>query len=67
MYTALFFMMVIFLLALDVPKLWSQRQKKDLVIYSLFMLLAIYLTMVQFYHWPFYNPFLVLAMQIQAP
>ncbi len=67
MFTALFFMMVVFLLALDVPGLLRQGLKKDLVIYALFMLLAIYLSMVQFYHWPFFNPFLELAARIQAP
>ncbi|HCF48916.1 MAG TPA: hypothetical protein DER60_01455 [Syntrophomonas sp.] len=67
MFTALFFLLVVFLLALDVPNLRRQRLNKDLLVYTVFMLLAIYLAMVQFYHWPFFNPLLIMAMQVQGP
>ncbi|MGI6434049.1 MAG: hypothetical protein ACOX0F_01585 [Syntrophomonadaceae bacterium] len=67
MFVALFFMLVIVLLALDLPSLWRQGFNKDLVIYALFWLAALYLAMVQFYHWPFFNPLLTIARQLQGP
>lgn len=67
MFTALFFLLIVFLAALDVPNLRRQKLNKDLAVYTLFMLTAIYLAMVQFYHWPFFNPLLVAAMQMQGP
>ncbi|MDD4775931.1 MAG: hypothetical protein PHG75_05435 [Syntrophomonas sp.] len=67
MFTALFFLLVAFLVAIDVPDLRRQKLNKDLAVYTIFMLTAIYLAMVQFYHWPFFNPLLMAAMRMQSP
>jgi predicted membrane channel-forming protein YqfA (hemolysin III family) len=67
MIIALFFLLVIALAALDIPSLTRQGLYKDIAVYSLFMLTAIYLAMVQFYHWPFINPLVELARQMQSP
>ncbi len=67
MFTALFFLLVALLVAIDVPDLRRQKLNKDLAVYTIFMLAAIYLAMVQFYHWPFFNPLLMAAMRMQSP
>lgn len=67
MFTVLFLLLVLFLAALDVPSMRRQKLNKDLAVYTIFMLTAIYLAMVQFYHWPFFNPLLMAAMRMQTP
>lgn len=66
MFVALFFILVIALLAFDLPFLWHKGINNDLIVYALFWLTALYLAMVQFYHWPFFNPLLAIARQLQG-
>lgn len=66
MFIALFFLLVIFLLALDLPFLWQEGFNKDLIVYALFWLAALYLSAVQLFHWPFFNPLLFIAQRLQG-
>jgi hypothetical protein len=52
----LFAVLVIFVILLEVPSLLREKSYKELVVFSVFLLLGVYLGMVQLYDWPFYNP-----------
>ncbi len=66
MFTFLFFILFLALLALDLPSLLQAGFNKELLIYSLLWVLAFYLVMVQVYHWPFLNPLLDIARRLQG-
>lgn len=50
----------IIILLLELPTLIKKRWYKEIAVFSVIFLLGVYLGMVQFYHWPFYNPMKVL-------
>jgi hypothetical protein len=51
-----FFILVLLIVLLDAPKLVIERNYKELLVYSFFLLIGLYLGMVQLFDWPFYNP-----------
>ncbi len=44
------------ILGVELPALIKNRWYKETVIFALLFLFSFYLGMVQFYNWPFYNP-----------
>lgn len=46
----------ILILVFELPALIKNRWYKEIIVFTLFFLISVYLGMVQFYHWPFYNP-----------
>jgi hypothetical protein len=53
------YLIIIYILILwsELPELWRLRWYKELAVFSVIFLLGFYMGMVQFYHWPFYDPF----------
>ncbi len=43
-------------LAIELPSLIRNRWYKEMVVFTVLFLCGFYMGMVQFYHWPFYNP-----------
>lgn len=54
------------ILASELPGLIRNHWYKEIVVFSVFFLISVYMGMVQFYHWPFYNP-LDTILPILAP
>ncbi len=46
----------ILILGFELPTLIKNRWHKELVVFSVLFIISVYMGMVQFYHWPFYNP-----------
>ena len=46
----------IFILVFELPVLIKNHWHKELVVFSVLFVISVYMGMVQFYHWPFYNP-----------
>ena len=40
----------------ELPALIKNHWHKEIVVFSVFFIISIYMGMVQFYRWPFYNP-----------
>ena len=53
---ALLVAVYIIILWSEVPSLLKRRWYKELVVFTVVFLFSVYMGMVQFYHWPFYNP-----------
>lgn len=51
-------LLIIYLLILiiELPSLIRNRWYKEMAVFTVLFLLGLYMGMVQFYHWPFYNP-----------
>jgi hypothetical protein len=58
----IWYMVVIYILILvfEVPALIKNHWYREIVVFSAFFIFGLYLVMVQFYYWPFYNPMQVL-------
>ncbi len=54
------------ILASELPNLIKKRWYKEIMVFSILFLISVYMGMVQFYHWPFYNP-LDTLLPILAP
>ena len=54
------------ILAFELPDLIKKRWYKEIIVFSVLFLISVYMGMVQFYHWPFYNP-LDTLLPILAP
>lgn len=67
MFLAITILLVMAASLLDVPTLIRQHAYKDLAVFTVFLLAAIYVAMVQLYDWPFYNPLLVIAEKLHGP
>ena len=55
----MFFLLVIIyllILAIELPPLVKNRWYKEIGVFAVLFLCALYMGMVQFYHWPMYNP-----------
>ena len=46
----------ILILGSELPALIKNRWYREITIFTLIFLVSVYMGMVQFYHWPFYNP-----------
>lgn len=44
------------ILVFELPALIKNHWHKEIVVFSVFFIFGVYMGMVQFYHWPFYNP-----------
>lgn len=49
---AIYLMMVVF----ELPALIKNRWYKEIAVFSVLFIISVYMGMVQFYDWPFYNP-----------
>ncbi|MEA4924795.1 MAG: hypothetical protein VB084_05725 [Syntrophomonadaceae bacterium] len=54
------------ILVSELPSLIKNRWYKEIMVFSILFLISVYMGMVQFYHWPFYNP-LDTLLPILAP
>jgi len=46
----------ILMLVFELPAMIRNRSYKEITVFSVFFIISVYLGMVQFYNWPFYNP-----------
>lgn len=46
----------ILILGSELPALIKNKWYREITIFTLIFLVSVYMGMVQFYHWPFYNP-----------
>lgn len=46
----------ILMLVFEMPALIKNRWYKEIAVFSVLFLISVYMGMVQFYDWPFYNP-----------
>jgi hypothetical protein len=53
----LLILLYILVIALEVPALLKKRMFKELAVFSVFLILAVYLSMAQLYNWYLPNPF----------
>jgi hypothetical protein len=44
------------ILVLELPTLIRNRWHKEIAVFTVIFIISVYMGMVQFYHWPFYNP-----------
>lgn len=60
-------LMVVFILILviELPALIKKHWYQEIAVFTVLFLIGVYLGMVQFYHWPFYNPFDTLLLIIE--
>ncbi len=52
----LFVFLVAAVVLFDTPYLYKKRMYKELAVFAFFLLIGLYLGMVQLFDWPFYNP-----------
>ncbi|KUG05480.1 hypothetical protein ASZ90_017162 [hydrocarbon metagenome] len=60
-----FIIIILFITALDAPKLIEEQAYNELIVFAVFLLLGIYLGMVQLYDLPFYSAMCELALLLQ--
>jgi hypothetical protein len=46
----------VIILVSELPGLIKKHWYKEILVFSILFLFSVYMGMVQFYHWPFYNP-----------
>ncbi|MDD4801354.1 MAG: hypothetical protein PHF24_00230 [Syntrophomonas sp.] len=46
----------ILILASELPMLIKKRWYREIAVFTVIFLISVYMGMVQFYNWPFYNP-----------
>jgi len=46
----------ILMLVFELPTLIRNKWYKEIVVFSVIFIISVYMGMVQFYDWPFYNP-----------
>ncbi len=46
----------ILILLLELPALINNRWYREMSVFTVIFIFSVYLGMVQFYNWPFYNP-----------
>ena len=60
-----FITIILFITALDAPKLIKEQAYNELIVFAVFLLLGIYLGMVLLYDIPFYSAMCELAALLQ--
>ncbi|MBC7075488.1 MAG: hypothetical protein H5T98_05360 [Syntrophomonadaceae bacterium] len=56
MVITLFVFLIAAVVLIDAPELYKKRMYKELAVFVFFLLIGLYLGMVQLFGWPFYNP-----------
>ncbi|NLN87677.1 MAG: hypothetical protein GX133_08815 [Syntrophomonadaceae bacterium] len=51
-----FLIAYLLILAIELPPLIRNRWYKEMAVFGVLFLCSVYMGMVQFYHWPFFNP-----------
>jgi TctA family transporter len=46
----------ILILVSELPTLIKNRWYREIAVFTVIFIISVYMGMVQFYHWPFYNP-----------
>jgi hypothetical protein len=46
----------ILILVSELPTLIKNRWHREIAVFTVIFIISVYMGMVQFYHWPFYNP-----------
>jgi len=46
----------VLILVFELPALIKKHWYKEIAVFSVLFIFGVYMGMVQFYHWPFYNP-----------
>ncbi|MEQ8201863.1 MAG: hypothetical protein ABRQ24_10640 [Syntrophomonadaceae bacterium] len=59
-------MVYLLILFIELPPLISNRWYKEMVVFGVLFLCSFYMGMVQFYHWPFFNPWDYLLPKLPA-
>lgn len=61
----LFAALLVGIILVEVPPLVKEKNYREIIIFSCFLLAAFYLGMVQLYDWPFYSILSELALKMQ--
>lgn len=62
LYTYIFISIAVFIIVLEVPSLYKEKLYKEIIVFTIILMLGVYLGMVQLHNWPFYNPLNQLVM-----
>ncbi|NLB87983.1 MAG: hypothetical protein GX790_01960 [Syntrophomonadaceae bacterium] len=64
MYIGIFLLVLLIIILLEVPRLMKEKLYKELVAFSVVLIIGTYMTIAYFYKLPLYNPFEALALLV---